>query len=293
MSKPISAPIGAIVAAGALGIATPVYDGGVERNDTVSATAQVTTFGTLSTVESSDTLTSEVDSSIPAATGSVAFTEDADTLEAFDAPPLDDEFPGSSLDAKWTLEDTAVSSSPTVTVSGGEALLEIGAGGAGGSFWFNAADGILYWQEVTGDFDCVADCYVENAAGSGLPPATSFRIGGIACHDPDRSNFDYVHVGLGAAGLATLAAESKNTVANVSAYTAVANTTGAAEIRLTRVGQVFTCQYTTTPGSGYTTINTYDRTAAPMPSTCRLGLMLYSNQTVHDMRIAFNYFRVT
>lgn len=196
---------------------------------------------------------------------------------------LSDTFSGAALDAKWTVFEGDGTAS--IAVSGGELNLTCNAGASADSFWFNGEQGILIHQSVTGNFDVIATLRIRNTADSGLPPATQFRIAGIAAHDPDRAtDLDYVHVGLGATAEADLRCEWKTTVASVSTFGSVSAPTGVGQIRLTRSGQLFTAYYRASAGDAWTTVQAMDRTAAALPNTLQVGMMVYSNQFAHDIR---------
>lgn len=204
---------------------------------------------------------------------------------------LSDTFPGASLDASWLAYNG--SGVTSATVSGGAATVVANQGGLTGAFWYDALLGGLIYKLVTGDFDVVETLAVQNSAGSGLPPVDNFRLCGIAAHDPDRSGpLNYVHVALGATADATLMCEWKTTVDSESdsgviatgQYGSIPAPTGAGQIRLRRVGQVFTAYYRASSSDAWTLVETMDRTTAPLPDTLQIGMMVYSNLLAHDIR---------
>lgn len=237
--------------------------------------------------------------------GSVVGALGVDPLAA-----LSDDFStGSTMTGNgWTIEDTAGSgSTPSDTITSGEADLTVALGGTGGSFWFDGNDGVLWYKTVTGACDFRARVRVRNAGDTGLPPTTSFRIGGIQAADPDRTTYEYVHVGIGAANIAAAALESKTTDNNVSTYAGSAATlTGGAflyDLRLVRTAadtQVFLL-YTRAGTSsdldddtGWTLLETVDRSdnsipsrtsAVPLPNTLRWGFMLYGLANPPNIRM--------
>jgi len=206
---------------------------------------------------------------------------------------LRDEFGGDTLASKWTLYEG--DGTATIAVSGSELNLTCNAGGAADSFWFDGEQGILLYQLVTGNFDAQARIRVRNSADSGLPTVGdgNFRIAGLAAHDPDRAtNLDYVHVGLGCTASAGITCEWKTTVASVSTYGAVAAATGVGEIRILRVGQLFTMYYRASAADAWTEVQAIDRTAAALPTTLQLGFMVYASVASHDERIFVDRFSV-
>lgn len=203
-----------------------------------------------------------------------------EVVRSNDLSGLDDGFDGAAMQSRWTLyegDGTAVTS-----VSGGQMNLTCNAGGAGDSLWFDAEQGILWYQLVSGNFDVSASVRVRNLADSGLPTVGdgNFRVGVLAAHDPDRStDLDYVHCGLGCIGGAGIEAEYKSTVASVSSYASIAAPTGAGTLRIRRVGQLFSLYY------GTTLLQAYDRTAAPLPTVLQVGIGVYASVASHDLRM--------
>lgn len=205
---------------------------------------------------------------------------------------LSDEFPGSSLDESWT-EYEGDGTYAVNTVSGGQYSMEPDAGGTAGSFWFNGEQGLLTYKEVAGDFQCECRVHVTNSAGDDAPPVTQFRIAGIAAHDPDRDSVrNYVHIGLGSTAEADNRVEHKTTVDDVSTFGSASFTNGTNELdgylRLTRVSDTFTCYYSS-DGESWTELESWER--ADLPSTLQVGMVVYSNQTVHDIAASFDYVR--
>lgn len=204
---------------------------------------------------------------------------------------LSDTFDGASLDPKWTLYEG--DGDATLAVTGGELGFQIDAGSDGGSFWYQAEQGCLLYQEVTGDFEAIATLRTRNAADSDVPPVTQFRLAGLACHDPDRASvLNYVHVALGAAGQADLRAEHKSTVDSVSepgggsspGYSSISWPSGAGQIRLLREGQTITCSVRADAEDEWTDIEVVDRTDAPLPDTTQVGPIVYAADSTHDIR---------
>jgi hypothetical protein len=210
---------------------------------------------------------------------------------------LNDTFSGAALLSKWTAYQG--DGTLSTAVSGGELNLTCNAGGAGDSFWYNAEQGVLLYQLVTGDFDARARVRVRNLADDGLPTVGdgNYRIAGIAAHDPDRAtDLDYVHVGLGCTASATLTAEWKDTQASTSYfadYTDADVQTGEGEIRLLREGQVYTFYYRPLAGGAWVELQVRGRGGAPLPDTLQLGFVVYASVASHDIRIFADDFRVT
>lgn len=204
-----------------------------------------------------------------------------------------DWFPGSSLDPKWSIYQGTTS--VDVTVDDGEATVEIPAGGVGGQLWYQDSRGPLIYQLIAGNCEMVATMRVQNASGSGTPPLSMFRLAGIAAHDPSRTLLNYVHAALGSTNQATLRCEHKSTVDSVSepaggispGYTSIAWPSGEGQIRILRVGQLFTISVRAARGDAWTDVAAVDRTPAPLPTTLQWGMMVYSSESTHDVRGVF------
>ena len=225
----------------------------------------------------------------------------------------DDMSSGASLaDNGWTLEDTSPTSTPTSTISGGVADLQIATGGTTGSLWFDIYDGALWHKEVDGACDMRARVRVTDSAGTGLPPFAQFRVGGIAAHDPDRSTYEYIHTGVGSLANGQHNIEWKSTDNSDSAFAGAATVlTGGQllyDLRMVRRAsdlQVFDLHYRAGTAealesdTGWTLRQTIDRSddtapdraanggtsAVPLPSTLRWGLILYASAVVHNIRM--------
>lgn len=209
---------------------------------------------------------------------------------------LDDNFQENFVSPRWTMRKPAATQGATVW--GGFLRLPILGGGTGAnrSFWFDNDDGILLYQSVTGDFDAQAYCEARNAADTAAAPVTNFQIVGLACHDPAEApgTYNYVHVGLGSNGTASLQVEFKTTNNSVSTFTYTPLVSGSAWIRLVRIGQVFTTYWRTSTSNPWTLRDSVDRSAIgpAMPNTLQLGLMTYANVAVSDILGRFANFTV-
>lgn len=243
---------------------------------------------------------------------------------------LDDIFAGSSLDAKWTIEDSTPASydSGGSSVSRGEYFQNILAGGTGGSFWFDPNDGILVYQEVTGPFEARFRARMRNLADSGPPDLAlgAAQFGGLAVHDPDRSALNYVHIVAGGNGSGVALVEWKSNdsdgvATDTSAFATVAapNSEIFVDFRMIRRAsnpQLIDLSFRDAQSGvrllsneiAFTSLITIDRTdntspsrsgnnaaanlAVPLPDTLRLGIMTYSNTAGHDVQTIGQEFRV-
>lgn len=205
---------------------------------------------------------------------------------------LDDDFLGGSTDITtrgWAINKPLANANTVVDTVAGTFTVAIVAGstGATGSFWFNNSDGMLVYKDVAGDCEMTAEFTVQNAAGSGTPPASSYRLVGVAAHDPASVslNRNYEHAALGVVNGTTQANEWKDTHASTSLFGGNSIGTWHAWIRLTRVGQLFTMS-SSTDGIAFTDFHSRDRSVngPAMPSTMRWGIMAYAVLALHDIR---------
>lgn len=235
---------------------------------------------------------------LPASIGAVGPTHAAPRA-AGDGPALFRAlFDGTSTPGGLTLYNG--DGTGTVALSGGELGLTINAGGSGDSLWFDGDEGVLLYTLVTGDFDAISSVRVRNTANDGLPTVNdgNYRVAGLAAHDPNRAGgvLNYVHIGLGCIATADIEVEYKTTVDSISDYNAVAATgasTGAGQLRILRVGQVFSLFYRASTAAAWTLAQAYDRTDNPLPDTLQLGFICYSSQAVHDIRLFVGDFTIT
>src|SRR5690606_13166190 len=139
----------------------------------------------------------------------------------------DFDYTGNPLDHGWSFLNLVEGNTPTIfeTVDG-EFRFAPSVGGPDGSSWYQRNDGQLLYRRLSGDaWRIEAKIRVLNAAGTGLPPTTQFRIGGIAVHDfsnwpsspssddSDRqADYNFIHGGFGAFNRASIQAEWKNNV---------------------------------------------------------------------------------
>lgn len=205
---------------------------------------------------------------------------------------LDDDFLGGSTDITtrgWSIYKPAALANTVVDTTAGTFTVAIVAGstGATGSFWFNNADGVLVYKDVDGDCEMTAELTLQNATGAGVPPSSSYRLVGVAAHDPASVslNRNYEHVALGTVNAVPQSDEWKDTHASVSLFGGNSIGTWHAWVRLIRVGQVFTMQ-SSTDGVAFNTIRTRDRSVngPAMPDVMRWGIMCYAVLASHDIR---------
>lgn len=234
--------------------------------------------------------------------------------DAFDGGPSDPTL----RDEPWSLYKPVAIATATV-VGRGALLLEPVEGGSGpvGSLWFSTGpqtqlDGLLVYKDVGPGvgtpigFDARARLSASSDRGAA---AGEYRYAVLAAHDPDRSELNYVHVGIGW-DPTTATAETKTTdqdgVVGASAF-AVTELPEPLEVdvRLVRRSsnvQIFdTYVRPTSSGEpldsdeGWTLHHTVDRSdgdgpedtiptraaAVPLPSDLHVGVSVYANVVGH------------
>lgn len=241
-----------------------------------------------------------------------------------------DSFSGGTLHDRWSIYKPA--SLADATVSGGRLRLQPVQGGTGatGSFWFSPntagrADGFLIYQlfgPAAGTpvgFDARIRCEAFDAAGTGLPPgdAGTWRFGGLAVHDPDRStDYRYLHKAIGTEGSAgTQCTEDKlNRVGSVYPYEALPGDTLRRDLRIVRratnpqIFDLFDRPWTGALSSSAGWLRRYSivwtdgedaaddfpvcpvETADPMPDDVQVGLIAYSSNVDHDFLLDVHEF---
>jgi hypothetical protein len=226
-------------------------------------------------------------------------------LERFDPLSLlDDDFQGLPSDPLlrgWQLFNAGVVSVATVT--GGELVLAPTAGGPAGSFWFDTFIGLLLYKEITGPFQAYARTWVLNAAGTGGPPLTDFRMGGIAAHDGVRPPNNYLHQCEGSANLADYQTEPKTTDDSLSTYGFTPTLVLTLDLCIRRYAsdlQRFDLRVRPTglqpllSNVGWVTTTPISRSnpaipprplAVPLPATLQVGYVCYSNLPAADLQI--------
>lgn len=244
---------------------------------------------------------------------------------------LDDDFNGTGdIETRgwgWYKEGAVASQ----VLGAGELDMTItaGAGGIGGAtaFWFDGtADGDLLFKTVRGPFDARLRARIRNTADAANPAVTSFRIAGLAVHDPNRASnvFNYVHIGGGSTNTANNRVEWKTTdddggaSNDTSAFNAVDWSGGNMDIDLRIVRrrsnlQLFDLLWRPSSGDllsggAWNTLIQVNRAsnaspdrdtngalanlAIPMPPVVQVGAMIYSQSAAHDIRMHLVDFKV-
>lgn len=204
----------------------------------------------------------------------------------------------------WTLyKANAIAQAEVVS---GWARLRINAGAASAagtgvsSFWFNTTDGAAAEKEITGNVEMRTRVRIWDAALSGLPTLTQFRVAGIAVHNPDRSTtaYNYTHIGGGVtviAGTPQYSVETKNTVNGVSTFPSVIVATATPwemDLMVRKLATTVTTHYRIAPGSTPLSSNTgmiqHQSFTRTYPATCRYSLICYAQPAAHDIAIEYS-----
>lgn len=241
---------------------------------------------------------------------------------AYLADDFTDDTEANPLLRGWSYYKAAAIADAEVNASALQLEIVQGGSAANGSLWYtadpaNEFDGMLVYKAIgpaSGtpvSFDARARLVALNTAQDDDPPVAGgeYRYVVLAAHDPDRTNFNYVHVGIGA-DPSGLEVEVKTTdsdgVTAQSVYPVVAAAGGGAsgmqyDVRIVRRRtnpQVFDCYYRSgtaralTDDTGWTLHTTIDRTddatpvrgvAVELPDDLHLGIGVYANPTTHDI----------
>jgi hypothetical protein len=194
------------------------------------------------------------------------------TLAAFS-----DAFAGPSLDPAWRLHEAAEMLPPWI--ANGALHLQPTATGLAAT-WFQNEEAPALFKSITGDFTVTA--IVSATATNGAPgaaPPISYRLAGLIARDPaslpgDRNS---VHVALGSGDAQTpLAVEDKTTDGSVSAFQFHPAPATTLELRLRRVGALFSMGFRSVGGGPFTDVASHLR--PDLPATLDVGPMAYSNQ---------------
>ena len=214
----------------------------------------------------------------------------------------------------WTLVDDTTTPAgdgrvlnPTTSVTPGTGLLlAIDAGGGTGSLHLNNNRGVQWHKGPITAARFGVECLVtlRNAADSGDPPGTNYRLAGLIAHDVHSdANADHVSIcwgtGNGAfprAFWAHTVNGSSGTLGNTTPGFNVSSTlTGASRyLRMLRDfanSDRWVLQHKAAAGDAWTTIRDVQRGVSAMPSTVYVGPTVFSDQATHDVAGRFAFIR--
>jgi len=211
-------------------------------------------------------------------------TTQSTTTTTSTMPPGDpsDSFGGVALDPSWTVLNPSVA---TVSVSGGQLHLQINTL----TNWFNAIESVLVYKQVTGDFDAHTTLHATKTSNLTAEPDPEYRLGGLLARDPASSPADsnFVHVALGASSnVIGPAAEDKSTIDSSSTYFFYDIPETQGELRLTRVGSLFSMYYRPIGDMTWQLLNSHVRN--DLPATLQVGMMAYDFNGSPDFTMHFD-----
>lgn len=226
--------------------------------------------------------------------------------DTFDSGDLD------MLDRGWTRVDdtTTPAGDGRITTLQKEAtayLMSIDAGGGTGSLHLNDNRGVQWARQVDAAlFGCECLVTLRNAADSGNPPGTNYRLAGLIAHEAHGNALaDHVSICWGTGNGAFPRAFWAHTVAGSSG--ALGNTTPGFNVSATLTGASrylrmlrdransdrWVLQHRASTGDAWTTIRDIQRAAVStaMPDTVFVGPTVFSDQAAHDVAGRFDYVR--
>lgn len=197
---------------------------------------------------------------------------------------------------------------PTTSVTAGVGLLlQIDAGGGTGSLHLNDNRGVQWHKGPITAARWGVECRVtlRNAANSGDPPGTNYRLAGLLAHELHSNTLsDHVTIAWGTGNGAFPRAFWAHTIAGSSG--ALGNTTPGFNVSATLSGASrylrmlrdfasndrWVLQHKANLGDAWTTIRDVQRgLVTAMPSTVYVGPCLFSDQATHDVSGLFSYIR--
>lgn len=215
----------------------------------------------------------------------------------------------------WTrVDDTATPAgdgaiqNPTTSVTPGTGLLlQIDAGGGTGSLHLNDNRGVQWHKgAITAPmFGCECRVTLRNAANSGDPPGTNYRLAGLIAHELHSNALaDHVSICWGTGNGAFPRAFWVHTIAGSSG--ALGNTTPGFNVSATLTGATrylrmlrdfanndrWVLQHKANLGDAWTTIRDVQRgLVTAMPAAVYVGPTVFSDQAAHDVSGLFSYVR--
>lgn len=143
--------------------------------------------------------------------------------------------------------------------------------------WFMGQRGVLFHQDVSGNFKITADVYTSKASDSTRPPGGdgSVQLSGLMARDGSGGLENYVFVVVGDDGNG-LSVETKNTVDGISAYNGPSWNSAAAELRLCRFeATLHLYKRAVASQDAWILADTFDR--PDLPDTLQVGVNIYTD----------------
>ncbi len=155
------------------------------------------------------------------------------------------------------------------------------------ALWFEASQGGLTYQNVTGNFTLTATVSVRRTSDANSPVSCGICLGGLMARSPDnRDGENYVHIVSGNTP-SGLGYETKNTTNNVSPFEPIADDASDHELRICREGSTFRLYQRGVGADTWNLAATYNR--PDLPPTLQVGLNIYTAQTgdLADLRVIY------
>ena len=161
--------------------------------------------------------------------------------------------------------------------------------------WFHGRSGPALVKNVKGNFAVSAKVRVRRESNKLLPPAPVYQFAGLIARDANSEDMaleNWVFTALGERG-GYYTNETKDTRNNMSiVHGPDTNRIHAdGELRMCRIGQVFSMYGRSIGETAWVHIQSYDRGERPMPSTLQVGPIAYAYNDTHDVVGVFDWIR--
>ncbi|HEU5292456.1 MAG TPA: carboxypeptidase-like regulatory domain-containing protein [Cyclobacteriaceae bacterium] len=155
------------------------------------------------------------------------------------------------------------------------------------ALWFQASQGGLIYQNVTGNFTITATVNAVKKSDNTQSAACDICLGGLMARNPNTgSGENYVHVVSGVTPNG-VGYETKNTTNNVSPYSATGDANTKHDLRIQRTGSTFTLYQRLSGAITWNVAATFDR--PDLPATLMVGINIYTAQAgaVADLSVVY------
>lgn len=155
------------------------------------------------------------------------------------------------------------------------------------ALWFEANQGGLVYQNVTGNFTFTATVSVRKTSDANAPVDCNICLGGLMARSPDnRSGEDYVHIVSGNTPQG-LGYETKNTNNSASPFEPISDGVTDHELRICRDGSTFRLYQRAIGANSWNLAATYER--PDLPPTLQVGFNIYTaaSGAAADLRVIY------
>jgi hypothetical protein len=154
--------------------------------------------------------------------------------------------------------------------------------------WYEESQGTLVSKLVTGDFKATTIVRARRASNPSLAPDQHIHLAGLMARKPGNGSENYVFIVVGN-DEQDLSVETKSTTNGVSDYDGPSWGSGDAELRICRIGGVFTLYKRTIGAPSWTLAATYQR--GDLPLTLEVGPNVYAAASAPDLEASFDEVR--